>query len=208
MSHMIIFAEGDFGRAVAGALARRTPAHEHSLVAARGRFDDLVRGAHFVAVALWRRYDSVVEELGQACARAAIPWSLAMQSDQHLLCGPLVVPPRGACFRCFSRRYLAHHPGADRELALARAYDKDPALGVAGFLPPVVSLAAAALRDDARALEAAAGRVRRIDVLTGEVVDTRVVRVHGCELCGDGAPSDQSQRFVHFLVPAIRELLP
>jgi bacteriocin biosynthesis cyclodehydratase domain-containing protein len=202
---IVVFSEGEFGRAVAADLARKESVREHSLVASRGEFDEAIEGADFVALALWRRYDRLAEEVGKSCSRAGLAWSSVFQSDHHLFCGPLVVPPEGPCYRCFCRRHLVHHLGADRELAVLRAYDKDYALGVEGFLPPSVGLAAAALLNDARSLTR--GRLRRIDLLTGELVDTRVSRLHGCELCGGGEPTNGPQRFVRYLVPAVREIL-
>jgi bacteriocin biosynthesis cyclodehydratase domain-containing protein len=202
---IVVFTEGAFGRAVAASLAGKTLVAEHPLVASRDDYAGRVEGADFVVLALWRRYDPHAEAVGAACARAGLPWSSAFLSDQHLFCGPVVAPPAPPCFRCFSRRHLVHQLAPDLDRALARRYDGDPALGVEGFLPPAAELAAAALLEDARA--PIPGRVRRIDLLTTELVDTRVVPVHDCHLCAGGTPRDRTQRFVDHLVPALRDIL-
>ncbi|HEU0015976.1 MAG TPA: TOMM precursor leader peptide-binding protein [Longimicrobium sp.] len=202
---IVVFSEGAFGRAAAAGLARRTLVEEHPLAASRGDYAGRVDGADFVALASWRRYDPLAEEVGAACARVGLPWSSVFLSDQHLFCGPLVVPPAPPCYRCFSRRHLAHQLTPDVDRAVSRQYDGHAALGVEGFLPPAAEMAAAALAEDARS--PLPGRVRRIDLLTTELVDTRVVPLHDCPLCAGDAPRDRTRRFVHHLVPALRGIL-
>lgn len=210
--NIIVLHEGRFGAAVARALGSLRPVRSAPLVASRPRLESLVGDADFVAVALWRRYDEECEELDAIAARRRLRWSLAVPIESALSFGPLVVPGHGACWRCYRRRALTHHRAAERELALAEAYRRSPELGPRGFTPPMVWMAAGALAADAEAPPAAAGRLRRINLLTGMFIDTVVVGVHRCDRCrprAAGARTERpGERFVEHLVPAIKELLP
>jgi hypothetical protein len=70
----------------------------------------------------------------------------------------------------------------------------------------MVDTAAAGLLLDRDEAAASAGRVRYADVLSGQVRESRVVRVHGCGRCG-GAAAWGSERFVASLRPVIDEVL-
>jgi bacteriocin biosynthesis cyclodehydratase domain-containing protein len=207
---IIVLHEGKFGAAVAQALGTLRAVRPETLTSARGRLRELVSGADFVAVALWRRHDEECDELDALACEQRVRWSLAVPIESALSFGPLVVPGHGACWRCYRRRAMTHHRAPERELALAEAYRKNPALGPHGFTPPMVWMAAGALLSDSGAAPSAAGRLRRVNALTGVVIDTMVVGVHGCDRCrlrasGAARPGD---RFVDQMVPALEELLP
>jgi hypothetical protein len=93
----------------------------------------------------------------------------------------------------------------DRESSLDRVYANDSTLGVAGFVPSSVFMAAAALLIDKKDHAAATGRIRQIDLLNGNIEETRVVRVHGCARCSQ--PQKAGHRYVERLVPAVKEIL-
>lgn len=208
---LIILHEGRFGAAVAQALGSLRAVRSEPLVASRPRLEELVGEADFVAVALWRRHDEECEQIDAIAARRGVRWSLAVPIESTLSFGPLVVPGHGACWRCYRRRALTHHRAAERELALAEAYRRSPELGPHGFTPPMVWMAAGALLADAAAPPGAAGRLRRINVLTGMFIDTVVVGVHRCDRCrrraGGAQAARQGDGFVDRLVPAIQEIL-
>jgi bacteriocin biosynthesis cyclodehydratase domain-containing protein len=213
--HIVVLHEGRFGAAVAQALGTLREVRPHPLVAARERLRALIAGADFVAVALWRRYEEECELLDAIAAETGVRWSLAVPIESALSCGPLVVPGHGACWRCYRRRALTHHRAPERELALAEGYRRDPALGPAGFTPPMVWTAAGALLADASAPPSAAGRLRRVNLLTGMVIDTVVIGVHGCDRCrapssgaDPGRGGQPGERFLEHLVPALEELVP
>jgi bacteriocin biosynthesis cyclodehydratase domain-containing protein len=180
----IVFSEGRFGAAVAAGLAAELPLrNQGSLVAALPRLQELLRGAGFAAVALWRPYRFALDQLDEACARARVPWSLVVLDRARLQCGPVVSPGRAPCHRCVERRLQAHWRAHDREDALEGALAANDALGIDGFLPGAVGVAVAALRLDAREHAAAAGRMRITDLLHGTCEETRAVGVHGCSRC-------------------------
>lgn len=207
MSDMIIFAEGRFGHAVGERLQRQLGAGVHSLVGLAGEVDRLVAGATFVAVAQSRLFERECDEVDQACRRNGVSWSGVYAMQEMLYCGPLIRPDRGPCFSCFRKRYLTHHEAAEREVALLQAYGSDPHAGPPGFIPPMVSIAASALMSDAQAGSEVGGRLRRIDVCSGGLLETRILAVHGCPRCGRRSAGDSVARFTEYLVPAVEEIL-
>src|SRR5581483_49413 len=73
---LTIFHAGSFGSAVAARVKGAVPsARLLPLSDSAASFDELVRGAAFVGVALWRRYPTELDQLDEACARNQIPWS-------------------------------------------------------------------------------------------------------------------------------------
>lgn len=204
---MVIFTEGRFGAAVRdlllGSCAQSTVHPFHESI---DRLEDLISGAAFVAVALWRQYERECQLLDQVCFRLGVRWSAVYLSESKLYCGPLVVPGNGPCYSCFRRRYLTHSVAPEREQALLRAYANDPNLGPPGFVPAMAGLAASALLSDFQADTAAAGRLRVVELTTGGILDTRIVPVHGCARCSQSTALP-GQRTVNQLIPAIEELL-
>jgi bacteriocin biosynthesis cyclodehydratase domain-containing protein len=202
METFTIFSAGPFGAAVAERVNRAVPVRVLPLVTSAGNFDDLVRGSVFVGAALWRRYPGEIERLDAACARERTPWSSVVLEGTSIRCGPLVTPGRSPCHACYRQRWLSHVQFPERELALDRALSGNPLLGIHGFTPSSVRIAAAALLLDRESLEHGGGRVRRIDLLHCSVEEFRVVRVHGCLNCSDQqSPGD---RYVAKLVAALR----
>ena len=205
---MLILTEGRFGAAVAEIIRPQVDATVRRLTdVVPDQRAEFLSGATFVAVALWRPYDEECDLLDAACWRAGVPWSSAHLTEDKLVCGPLTIPRHGPCYGCFRRRYLTHHRAPERELCVGRAYANDPDLGPDGFVPAMAWIAASGLLSDARAPRTAAGRLRRVDLLTGGMIETRVVGVHRCLRCGRQEKERPGGRFVRQLVPAVQELL-
>ncbi len=180
---LTIFHAGSFGSAVAARVKGAVPsARLLPLSDSAASFDELVRGAAFVGVALWRRYPTELDQLDEACARNQIPWSSVVLEDTRVRCGPLVTPGRGPCHACYCKRWLTHSPHPRREAALDAVFRSNLRFGIPGFTPSSLRIAAAALLLDREDL-ACGGRVRLIDLLHCNVEETRVVRVHGCPRC-------------------------
>ena len=200
---VVIIHEGTFGAAVAARLAKRFPG---AVQATLDEADEAVyERADVVLVASWHRRQRTLDQIDALCHRAGIRWSAAVLEGMHLVVGPLVVPGSGACMACYWRRHLTHARTPQWELALADAYEANPARGPAGFPPAAVGMAAAALAADAVAQVRLAGRVVRASLLGGELVETRVVPVHGCERCGIRR-ARPDRRFVDQLVPQLEEM--
>ena len=122
----------------------------------------------------------------------------------ELRCGPLVVPGRSACYRCYDRRRRQHgyRPLPAEVVAehgpLEQAYARHHVLLGAGL----ISLALQALDHPEAAVENAGdvprigGRVWTIDLVSGVTACSRTVAVDRCETCSgryegrrDGLPA-------------------
>lgn len=205
---MKILTAGRFGQAVASQLAAEFQAIEvHPLVEARGRVNEVVNGAEFVAVAAWRPYPDICLELDEACHERGIRWSMAEIHGETLTCGPLIVPGQGPCYHCYRRRYLSHHHAPDRERVIEDAYQRDDDLGPAGFVQPMVAIATGSIAAHARATDAGAGQMARVDIITASVLETEVIAVHECPRCRGGASDDTGSRFVDHLIPQVEGLM-
>lgn len=206
MENLVLFFEGVFGHEVAARISRRIKtAKVYPLVSSALRFQELTAGATFVGTVLWRGYPRECDQLDETCFHTRTPWTSAVLEGGTLTSGPVVTPGRGACYSCYRRRLLSHTATLDRVQALERAYAEDPTLGPPGFSPSCAALAAAGLILDLLQRESAGGRVRHVNLLTGELAETRTVQIHGCPRC---CPSPGASRYVRHLGPAVEEMLP
>jgi bacteriocin biosynthesis cyclodehydratase domain-containing protein len=205
MRNFVVITAGRFGTAVAESLLGRiVDARVVTLAECRADFDEIVREATFVGAALWRPYQAACDALDAACARHGTPWSGAMLDGAALVTGPLIVPGAGPCYACYWKRRLTHAPRRERQAVIDAAFGADDNLGLSGFVPGSSALAAAALLLDMNQTSTAAGRLRRVDLLRGNVEETRVVRVHGCFRCSQVT---RGERYVARMVPELKSIL-
>lgn len=204
---ILMLTGGEFGAAVARRIAGTRDITVCDLAAPFERIAELVEPHEFVAVATWRPYLSTCRSLDALCHRLGRPWSLVEISGSALICGPAIVPGSGAgCYHCFNARLDAHRRDGDRLRALRHAYANDPRLGPAGFTQSMVAIGAASLLEDAASRETA-GRFRQIDVLTGAVLESRLIALHDCSRCRpEPEGHDPTRRFVASLLPELGKL--
>jgi bacteriocin biosynthesis cyclodehydratase domain-containing protein len=205
---MLIITAGNFGGDVARRIARRRAGVSICDVHAPAEETfGLVAGHEVVLLAVWRPYIEFARGLDEACHVHGRPWAAAEMSGTTLTCGPLFVPGSGkGCYDCLLARVDARARGGDRTRALRAAYAADPALGPTGHSGPMAAIAAAGL------LEAAAGgangRFRKVDVLTGSVLETELIPRHDCPRCRP-APEGYipTSRFIDSMVPQLERIL-
>lgn len=184
-----ILAIGSFGAAVADRLEPDLPG---ARIARRG--DDRSQPMHWpparmhVLVA-WRETPALAERLDQAAHQWRVPWLPVVLEHPRLRVGPLVVPGRGPCHRCFRDRSAQHDPRPEVTRALHAHLDASPEDGPLGYLPAHASIAAGLTRELLERVERGevtsdAGVVRWIDLLSGRPGRANVVAVHGCSRCG------------------------
>ncbi len=203
---MKLFFEGPFGSEVAALLADRADVTAAPLMGSLRSIDALVADTEFVAAPLWRNSEYALDCLDKACFARGISWMPIYAAGRYLIAGPTVSPAEGPCYACFRKRYLTHHPSPERELVLSHFYDRDEKLGPAGFIQPMVWLAASLILKTAANPKPQTGRVRQIDLLKGTILDTEVIRVHGCSRCGRlGAPP--RARFISSFLPELQRCL-
>lgn len=204
---MLILTGGRFGRAVAEILAREREVTVFDLAALPEDLQQQIERHDHVAVATWRPYLQACKSIDEACHVAGKPWSVVEIIGSALVCGPSIVPGHGAgCYHCFVARSDARRREGDRLRALRTAYANDPQIGPAGYTPAMAAIAAAALLEDLRD-RSTAGRFRRIDVLTGAVLESRVIALHDCPRCRpQPANYEPTRRFVEALVPELEKI--
>jgi bacteriocin biosynthesis cyclodehydratase domain-containing protein len=212
MKPVLVLTAGEFGHVAGRRLAALLQAdgcevRREALVASLAALPSLVAQAAAVAVMAWRPYADAFRRIDDACHEAGTPWTLAEWHGTRLTCGPVVVPGQGPCYHCYQRRWASHHPAPERELVIERAYARDPALGLPGYIGPLVEVAAAAAHEALREPVRHAGRLRLLDVLTGAVQETAVLGIHACPRCGLRHAGPPGHRFVERLQPAVEELL-
>ncbi len=100
----------------------------------------------------------------------------------RLVCGPMVVPGRTACYHCFERRLEQHSGGASSLPASTRDLPE-------GFAPHHAVIAAglvrAALAETSGPVRSLGATVRTFDLVTGAVRASSTVAVNRCRRCGD-----------------------
>lgn len=179
----LVLVEGRFGEAVAARLTQtRDRVHVERVLSALPSLEAALDDVDFVAVVTWRPYPAALDTVDAACA-GRIPWSGVTLAGRCLVTGPLVVPG-GPCYDCYRKRLWSHLAHPERQHALEAALDADDNLGCAGFPPGSVAVATAALALDRAETGTGAGRVRRLDLVHGDMTQSQVVRVHGCTRCG------------------------
>jgi hypothetical protein len=179
-----IVSEDEFGKAVAVHLQRKFTVEQTSLTHALER-DWNAAACGMVAVCTDRPYFAAFEELDARLRRANLPLAFAYIKESSLIIGPLIVPGKSACYRCFQRRMLSHAGSTMLiERAVRTASDCDWSLKSSGMLSTTPVIAGARLARLARLWEGDFGRVTIVS-LTGsygqQIRDFRVQRVHGCD---------------------------
>jgi bacteriocin biosynthesis cyclodehydratase domain-containing protein len=213
MKPILVLTAGEFGQAAGerlGALLQadgRAVRREALVGADPARIKTLVAAAAAIAVMAWRPYVERFRQIDDACHEAGTPWTLAEWHGTRLTCGPVVVPGHGPCYHCYQRRWASHHPAPEREMVIERAYARDDALGLPGYIRPLVDVAASAAREYLADPAQHAGRLRLVDVLSGTVQETAVLGIHACPRCGLKHAGPAGTRFVERLQPAVEELL-
>lgn len=183
-----ILAIGSFGAAVADRLAPDLPGAR-----IERRTDDRSLPMHWPPARMhllltWRETPALAERLDRAAHQWRVPWLPVVLEHPRLRVGPLVVPGRGPCYRCFRGRSAQHDPRPDITRALHAHFDAAPEDGPRGYLPAHTSIAAGLTREVLQRVDdddgvADAGTVRWIDLLSGRPGRADVVAVHGCGRC-------------------------
>jgi bacteriocin biosynthesis cyclodehydratase domain len=107
-----------------------------------------------------------------------------------LVCGPVVVPGRSACYACYQQRMSQHHEHVQAVMRTSAGLPE-------GFGPAEVAVAAGfisqAMRDldQPHATEHLGGEVRLIDLVRGSLHCHETVAVDRCPRCGSRFSRDR-----------------
>ncbi|GAA4046916.1 TOMM precursor leader peptide-binding protein [Nonomuraea soli] len=134
-------------------------------------------------LAAWRPEPELCDELDRQAFESALPWLPVVVDHPHLVAGPLVVPPRGPCHRCYLIRRRRHDGDARlRDLTAARRR-ADSGAGVAGHLPHHVRIAQALVQRLLTATEP--GEIHLVDMATLRLTTHTLLPAPECPRCGE-----------------------
>jgi hypothetical protein len=206
MKHINLLTAGSFGESVADRLAQEYEISSLSLFSEQNVISEFIKSGNYLAVAAWRDYPEVFNFIDQICWKYKIRWSLAYIDGVDLCCGPLIVPEKGTCFNCFQRRSDSHQKSPDRLQSLRQYYTGNNNRGVEGYVQPMVEIAVSSLIEDKIAPSHLAGKFRKINVLTANVMESENIGIHGCALCrSKGDDYDPRNRYIEHLVGCLDE---
>ncbi len=181
---LTLVTEDEFGKAVATILGRKLSVEEISLKQALA-CDWNKTECGLVAVCTDRPYYTPFEELDRKIRKANRPLTFACIKDSTLIIGPLIVPGKSACYRCFHKRMLCHMGATMKvERVVRTALDRDWSLRSPGWLPTTPAMAAARLANQVLLREPDIGRVLMVSLVGPhghQIQDFRVQKVHGCD---------------------------
>jgi hypothetical protein len=135
-SPLLVLPVGAFGRAVAHRMAAATP----SAVIVDPSAALSVETAAPVVLAAWRETPALARALD---GHPGIPWWVPVVYDHpSIRVGPLLGAGLPGCYDCLTRRTFSASERPELRRGLWEEYDRDPALGVQGFLPHHAVIAA------------------------------------------------------------------
>lgn len=191
--HLLILASGDFGAEVAERLANLYPATVQNIDS--GTHPSLWPHADLMILAAASERPRVADAVDRTAFIRAVSWFPVFARPTDLQCGPVVVPGRTACYRCFERRRAQHRhgasgPGADRGAAGVPTGYARHHVGVA------VALARRALAEaaDGPSADSLGATVRTFNQISGAMSEVPVVAVDGCRRCRGRFGSAEEER--------------
>ncbi|MEV6978344.1 TOMM precursor leader peptide-binding protein [Kitasatospora sp. NPDC093806] len=188
--HLLVLASGPFGKDVARRLERDCDTHDVTVQEIdEGTHPSLWPHADLIVLATSQERPRIAEALDHAAFDWRVPWFGIHTTATDVLCGPVVVPGRTACHRCYVRRRDQHQrPGH----TAAPGDDRYPT----GYPRHHVGIAAAfalhAVDEALRGPEENApyATVRRFDQIAGTTSRSSVVAVDRCTRCRAQATSE------------------
>ncbi len=189
-----IATDGAFGAEVAGHLADLLQLAGGSAEVVpeppAGELAGFVSGVDVCVRASWRDVLAESAQLATAALTAGRTFLPVAFAHPYVRVGPLVVPGRAPCHRCYAVRVRQHANAVGEQNAVNDAYERalrrDPGLGVTGYPPHVAAIAAGLAFDMLVALDGVprTGWVARVDCGTDEVRRWRLSPATACPVCG------------------------
>jgi bacteriocin biosynthesis cyclodehydratase domain-containing protein len=199
VSDCVLVGVGAFGEQVARQLAAQGAAGEPLAGRDPGAVIDraFTDGAATAVLALWRPSAALCEQVDDLAFAHGRSWLPVILEHPNLLVGPLVSPGAGPCFRCYQKRRAQHDPHRSVRAKLEAAFDADPSLGPAGYLPHHARTAVGLAE---LMLSRVPGEVAQVGLLSGRTSSQRLIAVHGCPRCGPDHPVGRNRALAD-LVP-------
>jgi hypothetical protein len=204
MNKPLLIGIGDFGADVIEGFVKSGGTAD--IITSREQLDvaDVKESVHlrsFVHVALWRPHEALCDRVSEACFASSVPLFVSLLEGHSLV--NLTLHPKGACYRCFRRRFLTHHKKPDWQSFLYDMYDANHAFGPTGYPRTAVALALGLLIEQSAAIDDASW-YSTIDLLKLDATSSRIVGIHGCAHCGNHATATRGPE--RFTALALKEL--
>ncbi|MFF5423868.1 MULTISPECIES: TOMM precursor leader peptide-binding protein [unclassified Streptomyces] len=185
---LLILTAGAFGAAVAEGLGARHPGTT-VLDVSQGTHPSLWPDSDLIVLAAGQDREVLADMVDASAHAWKRPWFPVQAGPLDLRCGPVVVPGRTACHRCYTRRRAQHTPPTtDRTTGADTG-----AQHVSGYAPHhvaiAVGLAGQAVREalagpgEPGAAEGIGGTVRVFGLVEGTTSSAAVVAVDRCDRC-------------------------
>jgi bacteriocin biosynthesis cyclodehydratase domain-containing protein len=144
-------------------------------------------------------------QINETSHRLRRPFLSVVQDSTALRVGPLTLPGKGACWKCWDTRERQHSRWTRGKDSLTNYYSTEPNAGPRGYLEPIARMAAVRVAQIISTLDAgtaAAGYVWEMDIFTLETTEAFVVGVHDCPFCGLNRPrtsrhTDEMEKLCH-----------
>lgn len=205
-----VVSTGAFGRQVAEFL--NGYANEQKVVHSETLDEAFDRDNTLVVASIWRPSPPVCARADELSFERGTPWLPVVMEHWRIVVGPLIRPPGGPCYGCFTRRKAQHDNRYPETLAADRAFSQDEDAGPRGYMPYQARITASMVIWLARLAQAcspalagdagmSASKVIGYDLVSSDISVSSVMRCHGCGRCTDlTQPAAQP-------TAAIRELL-
>jgi bacteriocin biosynthesis cyclodehydratase domain-containing protein len=188
---------GQFGERVCATLASECAGAEEFGTCGPAIPAAFSSGVSTVVLALWRPCPQLCEMADELSFRYLVPWLPVIMEHPVIRIGPLVLPPNGPCFSCYTRRRAQHDLQQWATAVLQQAYDHDQGCGPRGYLPHHARMAAALAHRALDALVTAepqreatqeAGEITTIRLVWGDLRVSHLTACHDCDRCTASAP--------------------
>ncbi|WP_046004060.1 TOMM precursor leader peptide-binding protein [Pseudoalteromonas rubra] len=207
---MKLFIAGSFGRDVATRLSKFVDIKVFSITEATDKavLSDILMDETFVGSVTHRPYTPELLNINTLAFERGFNWLPIENHGQRMTFGPLVKPHEGPCYACYQKRLWTHHKAPQREQVVSAYYQANAEYGVPGHLPSMTELAVQAMLAGLQCSTENAGEFKVFDVVSGSILESQVIGVHGCPICGeDTNEQGAGSRFTSHLVPALGEIL-
>lgn len=192
LSLVRIVTAGPFGKAVARSLAALVGnVQQQEFPSTEMPTPDAWPAADIYVAATWRPVPGLCRSLSDHAFRMGTPFIPLIVDSSTLCLGPIIVPGKSGCWRCWELRLQQHSALPREQSALLRFYEENPRAGPGGYLESFASMCAARIAAGIQSqnhLQELAGHIWQVHMLTQEVSTNFLIGVDGCAWCGLGRP--------------------
>lgn len=140
----------------------------------------------------WRPVPRLCELLDETSYESGRTYFPVVLDSSVLRLGPIVVPGKGGCWRCWVRRSAQHAEWSKERSALLEFYSSNTTVGPRGFLEPFAMIAASQIALAVNALDLSteiAGHIWEMDLLRRQITTSTLIGIHDCPRCGLNRPT-------------------